>query len=87
MKLIFLDIDGVMVSKDSIMKNKDHPLNKWRIDSLGEEHINQLNYIIRETDAKIVISSTWRDDFSSVGWSRYFSSVGIIGEVFVKLQN
>jgi len=45
-KIIFLDIDGVL------RRVKDTGFNKKSIDNLND--------LIRKTDAKIVISSTWR---------------------------
>lgn len=52
MKIIFLDIDGVLA-----LMHKQH-------DEFGslfhEEFVNNLKWIIDETGAKIVISSSWR---------------------------
>lgn len=51
-KILFLDIDGVLNSK-----------NSWEQDSLnplGEIHLNLLKRIIDETDCEIVLSSSWR---------------------------
>lgn len=47
MKIIFLDFDGVITTKDS----------KWK---LCPEKMTMLGEIIFATDAKIVISSSWR---------------------------
>ena len=47
MKIIFLDFDGVITTKKSRYK-----LDKDKLDLLG--------YILKETGAKIVISSSWR---------------------------
>ena len=47
MNVIFLDFDGVITSPDS----------KWKIDM---HKINIINNICYKTDAKIVVSSTWR---------------------------
>ena len=47
MKVIFLDFDGVITTKDS----------KWK---LCPEKMAMLGDIIAATDAKIVISSSWR---------------------------
>ena len=62
MKIIFLDIDGVLnhdqwyVSKEyqAIYQNEDNELD---IDPKCAERINK---ICEQTDAKIVISSDWR---------------------------
>lgn len=49
MKVIFLDIDGVLNNNNTKM-------------DLGWEPslVKILNYIVKETEAKIVLSSTWR---------------------------
>ena len=51
MKVIFLDIDGVMNRKE---------LLKQSFDSIGEDHLNLLKFVVKTTDAQIVLSSTWR---------------------------
>lgn len=56
MNIIFLDIDGVLVNRESLMKNsglkaQGHPAC-----------VEALNKIIKESHADIVISSTWRFD-------------------------
>lgn len=58
MKIIFLDVDGVLNHSHSIgWKNSDGALN-WRV--LDPDCIFEINRIIRETGAKIVMISTWR---------------------------
>lgn len=53
MKVIFLDIDGVLNSKRFFLGSK--------IDSkIDPNCVSQLNTLIEETGAKIVISSSWR---------------------------
>ena len=54
MKVIFLDIDGVLVNRKSLMEASG-------IHAKGDEScVAALNRIIGETDANIVVSSTWR---------------------------
>ena len=53
MKVIFLDFDGVITSPDS----------KWKIDM---HKIKIINDICDKTDAKIVVSSTWRTGYYDV---------------------
>lgn len=55
MKIIFLDIDGVMNSFNGIIKRGGQALR-----DLHEEHFEVLKWIIQQTNARIVISSTWR---------------------------
>ena len=52
-KIIFLDIDGVL---NVLCENKDEYGCIFH-----EQFVDNLKYIIDETDAKIVISSSWRD--------------------------
>lgn len=63
-KIIFLDIDGVLNSRESMTRNKD----KGRYCDLPDiEHIKHLNKILEETNAKIVISSCWRHSYTVFG--------------------
>lgn len=57
MKIIFLDIDGVLNYSDvwDRPENKEKGTKVWDSDC-----VNELNRIIKETDANIVLSSTWR---------------------------
>lgn len=50
MKLLFLDIDGVLVVGTE----------NWGTPTFKKEAIDNLSYIWRQTECKIVISSTWR---------------------------
>jgi len=61
MKLIFLDFDGVLNSNKYFksLKRKKIPHEKI-LNSLSPEMVERLNKIIEATNAKIVISSTWR---------------------------
>lgn len=69
MKLIFLDIDGVLNCENGY-KNGFCKYNKLIVGDGEKDHYQQfyppskklLNKLIEETDAKIVISSTWRMD-------------------------
>lgn len=52
MKVLFLDVDGVMINT---------PLfEAGRFETLGEEFLDRLQRIINQTNAKIVLSSSWR---------------------------
>lgn len=59
MKLIFLDIDGVMNHNNFFQRSRLH---------MGQEFcpvaVRNLREIIKRTDAKIVLSSTWRKGLS-----------------------
>jgi len=58
-RLIFLDFDGVLNSDDYLVDISD-----WlSFDALDESKIQLVNQIIEATDAKIVISSSWRNTY------------------------
>lgn len=50
-KIIFLDIDGVIATPEYVVDGE------WALDKQKQ---NLLGIILRETDAKIVLSSSWR---------------------------
>lgn len=77
MKIIFLDIDGVLNSVDSMKRAGKHHFN----DNPDPEHIKWLNFIIDKTGAKVVISSTWRKHASTVTMWRILALCGFKGEV------
>lgn len=61
MKIIFLDIDGVLNHEewyDKVVTSKVNPINQ----DLDPSSIGKINRIISLTDAKIVLSSSWRVD-------------------------
>jgi hypothetical protein len=65
-KVIFLDLDGVMVPFWNLPSNdyaspKD---NMWNADPFSKLAVKHLNHILKETDAEIVISSDWRNYYS-----------------------
>ncbi|KXY51001.1 hypothetical protein AT268_31145 [Bacillus cereus] len=55
MKLIFLDIDGVMNHSNYFVRSKHHMLQAFCPTALAN-----LKEILEKCDAKIVVSSTWR---------------------------
>lgn len=54
MKVIFLDVDGVL--------NTPKTLRKFGFDFIDDILVALVARIVRETEAKIVLSSTWRLD-------------------------
>lgn len=64
MRLIFLDIDGVMNSEwsfmEAIRKNREPDLH------FAERSVEMIKDAVKATKAKIVISSTWRYDMQKV---------------------
>jgi len=84
MKIIFLDIDGVLNSKASM---RDLGIrNHWN-DNPHPMHIKWLNKIVEETGAKVVISSTWRTSGSAVMFNRLLNLLGFKGDVIDKTPN
>lgn len=80
MKLIFLDIDGVFNSeawkKDPRFSKIEYPYNLF-----DPETVLLFNRIIRETEAKVVITSTWRLKYSLESLRTIFNKVGIRCEI------
>lgn len=65
MKIIFLDIDGVLNTDRQIRKNQLKQIKDLDFDT---EAMVQLKRILEETKAKIVISSTWKTHRDSDGY-------------------
>lgn len=99
-KLIFLDIDGVLNCEDTFIKkreeynaNKEAFLAKLKDHDLREDMdidknlVEELNKIIRATGAKIVVSSSWRIGRTVKDLQRLLKRNGCIGEVIDKTGN
>jgi hypothetical protein len=86
MKVIFLDIDGVLNSNDWYVYRhgkmlagdivKEYPLHEF-----DPKAIVRLNKIIAQTGAKIIVSSTWRKGRRIEDLQELLTNVGCIGEV------
>jgi len=68
MKVIFLDFDGVICTNDSISDartfakaNKDGDRNLYSQKMIDPKLVENINKVIDETQAFVVISSSWRD--------------------------
>ena len=55
MKIIFLDVDGVLNSQDLLER-----CGEDKLVPIDEENIRCLKEIVDETGAEIVLSSSWR---------------------------
>jgi hypothetical protein len=71
MKVVFLDVDGVLNSEDDLMvfreKNNIHHCILY--DEVEERPLQLLKQLIERTDAKIVLSSSWRTAWvTDSGW-------------------
>lgn len=86
-KIIFLDIDGVLNSFDNMHAahalwhnhGPDHRDKHGQI--FDERCVRWLSVIIKETDAKIVISSTWRHN-GIIAMKNLWKDRNLPGEVF-----
>lgn len=67
MKVIFLDIDGVLNTSETfkIREQIEKETGIWTIE-IDEFRVEYLKQIIDETDAKVVLSSSWKKDFENV---------------------
>jgi len=76
MKIIFLDIDGVLNSdiwqKTDNYKQQESP-EKW----FDPNAVSLFNKLIDETKAKVVLTSTWRLEYSLEEMRKIFSKVKI----------
>lgn len=59
MKIIFLDIDGVL-NGDIYFSTNGHKNKSYPISQIDTRRVELLNKIIERTDAKVVLSSNWR---------------------------
>lgn len=71
-KIIFLDVDGVMKSAASTIRNGED----FKV-ILHPEHVEALNFILKKTDARIVLSSTYRMMWSVEETKAIFHEHGI----------
>lgn len=66
MKVIFLDIDGVLnheaFYKERFEKRYDEGAIAYPHSEIDPQSVANLNSLIADTEAKVVISSTWRHD-------------------------
>ena len=80
MKIIFLDIDGVLNSRPYLIASHD-PFGRSDEECIDVKAVMRLNDIVRQTDAKVVISSTWRLNWSPEEIETMMKKRGFIGKV------
>lgn len=61
MKVIFLDIDGVLATTSCYGVARK---NKWDSYKFDEKCVTVLNFILQETGAEIILSSDWRRHYT-----------------------
>ncbi len=77
MKIIFLDIDGVLNS-DSWLHLKENREKPFPFNQFEPRLVKLFNRIIKETQAKVVLISTWRLNYSLEEMRGIFQQVGIV---------
>lgn len=80
MKIIFLDIDGVLKTKNGL-RRAFKKFKKLVPDILDEFAVKNLNNLIKETNAGLVMTSTWRYGESIESIHRILSKQGVEGNV------
>jgi len=84
MKFIFLDIDGVLNSRQFIqnLEQTKSPLfedcNQW----IDPNLVNKLNKLIEETGAEVVMSSSWRLDHTKEQLEKLLSVYGFNHQIY-----
>lgn len=81
MKIVFLDIDGVLATADSI--DRGYHFMVGEEDSYGFEPacVNAFNRLIELTHCKVVISSSWRKTISVEALKTFFQEQGVVCEI------
>lgn len=87
MKLIFLDFDGVINSHEYMFFNREKWESRDDSEMIDSDALILLNKIIEETEAKVVISSSWRLHFEIEELKGFLSKKGFIGEVIDKTSD
>lgn len=100
MKVIFLDIDGVLNSHETckyyhelykengfggFFREDDEPTIKNT--KLGQCLVDNLKTIIEATDSVIVVSSTWRKHYDTQVFEKMFALYGLQAKVIDKTPN
>jgi hypothetical protein len=86
MKIIFLDFDGVLNSnefnkKANLSGTLDMSNVSWWVEMVDPIAVARLNTIIEKTDAKVVVSSSWRLYNSVEMLTEILHHVGFKGEI------
>lgn len=89
-KYIFLDIDGVLNSEQYYLEKSQYERWEefrdkldnhiaWGVCNIDPKAVKLLNRLVSETNAKIVVSSSWRGDYAL---QTIFSLAGIIEPIY-----
>ncbi len=75
MRIIFLDVDGVLVTSRT-----EHILIS-RFAAFDVDAVREMNRLTEATGAKFVLSSSWRRNERVKSMQRYMKSQGLVGEL------
>lgn len=81
MKIIFLDIDGVLNSQLFYTSGRADKIGLGRRSNIDPVAVGYLNDLIRNTDAKVVVTSTWRLGRTTDELQSILEESGFVGEV------
>lgn len=86
MKILFLDIDGVLNCRSYIGRPGRNSLSEldWFQDQIDPACMDRLNQILDQSKAKVVISSSWRIILSLPELQEILTSKGFRGEIIGK---
>lgn len=76
MNIIFLDIDGPLTTRETYKILNEHGNAPFDIGA-----VERLNHLIKKSNAKIVISSSWRAFHSLTDLKKIFKEEGVEGEI------
>jgi len=79
-KLIFLDFDGVLNTVGTKVRIK-HPIFDMKIRGLEDTRVKLVSDLANEFNAKIVISSSWREFISLENIKKMLSELGMTAEI------
>lgn len=89
MKVLFLDIDGVINTQRSVSNPRVQPegftANLYGVSKLDPICVARLNKLLEITQASVVISSSWRLLFDDVkDLAKYLTSEGVVANIIDK---
>ena len=88
MKIIFLDVDGVLNSIDDLMEYREKNNIKGSIlyDDIADKRVELLKQIVENSNAKIVISSSWRMGWIRNGKPKEYNKESLLYKLHTKLK-
>lgn len=82
LRIVFLDIDGVLNSRPFLMTRPAAASHREAaLNAFDPRAIRRLERIVKEADAKVVISSAWRHAYPSVLIGEFLAHHGFTGTV------